>query len=89
MKNLLELVAVVGVGLLLMMSATNRTENKYELGYRDGKKTFDTIGREEDPKIVFARMLAYGVFHGERRRKGYEDGYIMALEDYEALRGRY
>ena len=71
-----------------MAGSTNVVEDRCDLGMEDGCRAFQFLGKTSDPENLFLSMLAYGMFHGEQRKKGYVDGYLMEA-DREALRRRH
>lgn len=83
MRRAFEIILVVAAaGILLMLASTQAPENRYDLGVRDGRKCFKLLGKDNDPDTVFMSLALYGAFHGEQRRRGYADGYIMASEEH-------
>lgn len=72
-----------------MAGSTNVVEDRRDLGMEDGAMAFQFLGRTSDPDILFLSMLAYSIIHGERRSDGYLDGYLLSVENHEALRRRH
>lgn len=82
MRRAFEIILVVAAGALLMLASTNTPENRYDLGVRDGRKAFELLGKDQNPDTVFMSLALYGTLHGEQRRRGYAEGYIMAAENH-------